>query len=85
MTGKSFRGKDDCYVCGSELHWHCPAAPDTAGNAAISPAGEEIPAAMTAIGKDDDGTVLPGLLLILSVIYPFSPRDCLSISSMTIS
>ena len=25
MTGKSFRGKDDCYVCGSELHWHCPA------------------------------------------------------------
>lgn len=57
MTGKSFRGKDDCYVCGSELHWHCPAAQDTAGNAAKSPSGEEIPAAMTAIGKDDDGAV----------------------------
>lgn len=57
MTGKSFRGKDDRYVYGSELHWHCPAAPDTAGNAAKSPSGEEIPAAMTSIGKDDDGAV----------------------------
>ncbi len=31
MTGKSFRGKDHCYVCGNELHWHCPADPDSAG------------------------------------------------------
>ncbi len=57
MTGKSFRGKNNCYVCGSELHWRCPADPDTAENAAKSPAVEEIPAAMTAIGKDDDGAV----------------------------
>lgn len=57
MTGKSFRGKDHCYVCGSELHWHCPSAPDTAGTAAKAPAGTDIPADMTAIGKDDDGAV----------------------------
>lgn len=57
MTGKSFRGKDHCYVCGSEIHWHCPAVQDAERNAAESPADTDITADMTAIGKDDDGTI----------------------------
>ena len=55
MTGKNFRGKDHCYVCGNELHWCCPA--DTAGDAVKSPTDTDIPADMTAIGKDDNGAV----------------------------
>ena len=54
MTGKSFRGKDHCYVCGNELH--CPADSDSAEDAAESPAGT-IPADMTATGKEDDGSI----------------------------
>lgn len=57
MTGKSFRGKDYCYVCGNELHWHCPAVQDSENNAAKSPADTDITADMTATGKDDDGTI----------------------------
>lgn len=57
MTGKSFRGKDHCYVCGNELHWHCPADPGSAGDTAESPAGTDIPADMTATGKEDDGSI----------------------------
>lgn len=57
MTGKCFRGKNHYYVCGDELNWHCPADPDTAEDATNSPANTDIPADMTATGKEDDGAI----------------------------
>ena len=57
MIGRSFRGKDHCYVCGNELNWKKPEDQKNGGPAAGALADAEIPADMAAIGKDEDGAV----------------------------
>lgn len=57
MVGKSFRGKDHCYVCGNELNWSIPEHSEKSGAAVNSQADSDIQADMTAIGKEEDGTV----------------------------
>ncbi len=57
MVGRSFRGKDHCYVCGNELNWHKPEDPESGRPASNSLSDSVIQADMAAIGKDEDGTV----------------------------
>ena len=57
MVGKSFRGKDYCYVCGNELNWRKPGETEKNKAATGSLADSGIQADMTAIGKDEDGAV----------------------------
>ena len=57
MVGKSFRGKDHCYVCGNELNWRIPEDSEKGGDTAASLTDSDIQADMTAIGKDEDGAV----------------------------
>lgn len=57
MVGKSFRGKDHCYVCGNELNWRKPDDPGKGMAVAGSWTDSDVRAEMTAVGKDIDGTV----------------------------
>lgn len=57
MIGRSFRGKDHCYVCGNELNWKKPEEQKNGGSAAGTLTDAEIPADMAAIGKEEDGAV----------------------------
>lgn len=57
MTGKSFRGNIHCYVCDSELNWHCPADLKPGSCDADSKTDADIQADIFAVGKDADGAV----------------------------
>ena len=57
MVGKSFRGKDHCYVCGNELNWRKPEETEKTKAATGSLTDSDVQADMTAIGKDEDGAV----------------------------
>lgn len=54
---KSFSGKDYCYVCGNKLNWRIPEDSEQEGAAITSMTNSDICANMTAIGKDEYGTV----------------------------
>ncbi len=57
MVGKSFRGKDYCYVCGNELNWRTPEDPEKGRSAGSDLTASDVQADMAAIGKDEDGAV----------------------------
>ncbi len=57
MVGRSFRGKDYCYVCGNELNWRSPEDPGKGSFVVGSWTDSDARADMAAIGKDEDGAV----------------------------